>query len=1554
MSSTVNADGTQSPSASSREEPVQDLAATMHIDSAQSAGSAPSQTLKDRSMGRRPVGQQSVSAKDTTIASTTTAVAVSGTGIATAAGAGIVPENKDLDQETPRLYQLELIEAAKRENIIAYLETGAGKTLVAALLIKHVLVSDPDPHKVAMFIVDRVPLAIQQCKYIQRIIKDTGSVGVYYGDMGIETWGESRWLEELTGKKVMCMTAQVFLNALRHGVIFFETVALLVFDEAHHATKSHPFNSIMREFYFPARKAKSPLPRIFGMTASPIKVKGATEQFPFCIKSIQTLQLNLQARVVVVNDASQEAVDACIARPDEFIIKYAPGEAVPPSDLHVEDSNSLLDAVKSEIGLCAFNYVQRHCIASSPETHIAALGDAEWTETITDKVRKLLDLLMDECKRWKSLAQLRTEFRCIVFVERRAVAVALAWLINQAFSAVHEACLNARAVLGIHNTWSACPPAFRMTQAQQNDVLEGFASGQFGIMVATNVVEEGLDVAACGLVVMFNAVSTPKAYIQSRGRARHMSSRYVMMVPESGPDAMFISQCIQKAKDGSNTMLHAVRSLASLKQGNCTGARSETDLAGTYLEDEPSFQSKTTRARVSATAAVNLLYSYCSSLPRDKYIIAGDYWEPKFQVRVDGLSGFLCTVTLPIMCPVKTGECEIPQSSHVKAKRLAALDACKSLYELGALDEHLFPMDYTSRFREVKVSSTGLDESNSIIKVRSSPANPRASKKAKRLRVCNIRPPEVLSWRRSNISVSDAPGELVYVYEILPNDSFSDDSCMNLVVGPCRYGIVTKQRIDKRDLAARKPPTGHPLFVLVPRAQVEISSEQSSLLLKYGRALHNVTVGKRGVMCSEAPPGNDAGEGDVPLADSKSSDAVHDIKALSVFPEPPDRQEDKEYPSRKCLENFNPGFFLVPLLDPLSERIDVITTDNIDDPMDWSAVRDLVGFDEAPWDDICNIFKPQENLNVLQFRLVLSLHDKRHQIYFTGALNSSMQASTCCDEIVGGGRYKTFVEYYRLRHGMDIRDATQPMLEGYSQTTIGRSLNGRRIFYLIPEICRVVPLSPWAVYYIAVLPLWQSFLAIQAFGRQIRLDSIIRFQDFASALQPRVSSAHTERMSYERFEFIGDAVLKALASMTVFQNRPFDHEGLLTSARDRIVCNSFLCNTSQNLELYNVVVLTGSSIRARSWQWFLGSPQEREVVLSEKLLADCVEALIGIHHLSGGMRRAAKFIADMGILNENVNSFSRPFARPSLTPRDNSRDPRLASPWLGEVESIVGYTFCRKELLLEALTHASYTKSKVMSYQRLEFLGDAVIGFVILNGFFHKYPDFPPSELTFLREPALSNELFGRVVIEHGLHKYLWHNSKALNCDIDRITTLLSTEADQVDAAEKGVMPKVLGDMLESIIGAVVADQGMELGALEVIVDRLVGKALDRFANPTTLAKHPVTKIAHAVQAKFNLGPEFEFEWIAKDVELHSIPSETTFGETLDESPSAAIEAKREAAVRCTIRVNGVTIASSFGPNRRKAKRCAAAAALRVIDSLDQACLARIRNGNYDISSRVD
>ncbi len=128
-----------------------------------------------------------------------------------------------------------------------------------------------------------------------------------------------------------------------------------------------------------------------------------------------------------------------------------------------------------------------------------------------------------------------------------------------------------------------------------------------------------------------------------------------------------------------------------------------------------------------------------------------------------------------------------------------------------------------------------------------------------------------------------------------------------------------------------------------------------------------------------------------------------------------------------------------------------------------------------------------------------------------------------------------------------------------------------------------------------------------------------------------------------------------------------------------------------------------------------------------------------------------------------------------------------------ELEKKIGYTFRDKELLRLALTHSSYAneKGKLRDNERLEFLGDSVLGFITAEYLFEALKDKPEGELTKLRANAVCEKSLALFAGEIELGQYI----------------LLGKGEAMTGGKSR---PSILSDAFESVIAAVYLDGGME------------------------------------------------------------------------------------------------------------------------------------------------
>lgn len=125
-----------------------------------------------------------------------------------------------------------------------------------------------------------------------------------------------------------------------------------------------------------------------------------------------------------------------------------------------------------------------------------------------------------------------------------------------------------------------------------------------------------------------------------------------------------------------------------------------------------------------------------------------------------------------------------------------------------------------------------------------------------------------------------------------------------------------------------------------------------------------------------------------------------------------------------------------------------------------------------------------------------------------------------------------------------------------------------------------------------------------------------------------------------------------------------------------------------------------------------------------------------------------------------------------------------------EVEQIINYEFKNKAILQRALTHNGYTSVEQENtiegnYQRLEFLGDALLDFIVAEELFKKYPNYDEGMLTKLRANIVSKTPLAKVVEESGLDKFIYR-----------------------DKGNAVVSEKLKSDVFESIVASIYLDSG--------------------------------------------------------------------------------------------------------------------------------------------------
>lgn len=127
-------------------------------------------------------------------------------------------------------------------------------------------------------------------------------------------------------------------------------------------------------------------------------------------------------------------------------------------------------------------------------------------------------------------------------------------------------------------------------------------------------------------------------------------------------------------------------------------------------------------------------------------------------------------------------------------------------------------------------------------------------------------------------------------------------------------------------------------------------------------------------------------------------------------------------------------------------------------------------------------------------------------------------------------------------------------------------------------------------------------------------------------------------------------------------------------------------------------------------------------------------------------------------------------------------------PALARCEERIGYRFTNRKLLTSALTHASGADHRLASNERLEFLGDAILGFVVCEMLFRQFPDFLEGDLTKIKSVVVSRLTCAKISRSLNLQEFLIVGKGM--------------------ASSAVVPPSLMADAFESIVAAIYLDGG--------------------------------------------------------------------------------------------------------------------------------------------------
>ncbi|KAH7859943.1 hypothetical protein Vadar_007343 [Vaccinium darrowii] len=475
------------------------------------------------------------------------------------------------------------------------------------------------------------------------------------------------------------------------------------------------------------------------------------------------------------------------------------------------------------------------------------------------------------------------------------------------------------------------------------------------------------------------------------------------------------------------------------------------------------------------------------------------------------------------------------------------------------------------------------------------------------------------------------------------------------------------------------------------------------------------------------------------------------------------------------------------------------------------------------------------------------------------------------------------VEHYFKTFGIQLSHPDQPLLKAKQLFCLenllrkgGNSESREKEEHFVelpPEICqlKIIGFSKDIGSSLSLLPSFMHRLESLLVAIELKDRLTASFPEGEEVTTNRVLEALTtekcnEWFSLERLEVLGDAFLKFAVGRHLFLLHDTLDEGQLTRKRSNLVSNSNLCKlaTKSKLQVY---------IRDQSFdprQFFaLGRPcsvlcsQETASIvhshgncltngsnieircnrnhhwLHKKTIADVVEALVGAFIVDSGFKAAAAFLKWVGIQVDFEASQVSDICSASTIFKPLSAQMNITA-----LENSLGYPFLHKGLLVQAFVHPSFNHPWGGCYQRLEFLGDAVLDYLITSYLYSVYPKLKPGQLTDLRSLSVCNSSFASIAVNRSLHEFILCDSSGLSASMSKYVEFIRTTAPENGFAEGPSCPKALGDLVESCVGAIFLDTGFDLNR----VWKIMLSFMDRVMSFSKFQLSPVRELQELCQ----------------------------------------------------------------------------------------------------------
>jgi len=486
------------------------------------------------------------------------------------------------DSVERREYQYNIANSAANASTLVVLPTGMGKTIIAILVIANDLTKDSN----ILFLSPTKPLVNQHAQSLINLLTLSDTIAIFTGEVPPE-----KRIELWNSKRIIVSTPQVIENDLIARRYDLSNISRIIFDEAHRAAGNYSYVFIADMF---KKQQKERL--CLGMTASPgnnlseileicknleitnieIRTKVDPDVRPYIhnldikwkeiplppefdytlqlLKKALVERLNILKNIGVLDSASVALLSIKKLLDAQHKIQSALRNTPQPSQILFDAASAQNAAMKlahaiellQTQGVNALsNYISRIATEASSKGGSKASRNIMKDSNILEAIAYVKSLKIEHPKIQQIVTIVKEQLNCnkeskiIVFTHYRDTSL---YVFKQ-----------------LQNLATAKPVRFigqagkegdkGLTQKEQIDIIRRFKKGEYNVLIATSVAEEGLDIPSTDLVVFYEPVPSEIRTIQRKGRtARQMAGKVIILITKGTPDEAYYWSSRQKER----------------------------------------------------------------------------------------------------------------------------------------------------------------------------------------------------------------------------------------------------------------------------------------------------------------------------------------------------------------------------------------------------------------------------------------------------------------------------------------------------------------------------------------------------------------------------------------------------------------------------------------------------------------------------------------------------------------------------------------------------------------------------------------------------------------------------------------------------------------------------------------------------------------------------------------------------------------------------------------------------------------------------------------------